>query len=92
MDTWLKTLIAGACVVVIAGGAYYAWREYEHAAIAEAWSRLNAQCETLISDLKAVYGRGYRMTDEQVALYTHCLDNRIFTEDEAYRRIGIRRD
>lgn len=28
MDGWLKTLIAGACVVVIAGGGWYAWGEY----------------------------------------------------------------
>lgn len=28
MDGWLKALIAGACIVVIAGGAYYGWSEY----------------------------------------------------------------
>jgi hypothetical protein len=29
MDGWLKGLVAAACVVVIAGGAYYAWSEYD---------------------------------------------------------------
>ncbi|MDX0498968.1 hypothetical protein GOC68_22230 [Sinorhizobium medicae] len=34
MDGWLKALVAGACIVVIAGGGYYAWTEYERASIA----------------------------------------------------------
>jgi len=29
MDGWLKGLVATACVVVIAGGAYYAWSEFD---------------------------------------------------------------
>lgn len=28
MGGWLKALIATACVVIIAGGAYLAWSEY----------------------------------------------------------------
>lgn len=28
MDNWLKGLIATACVVIIAGGAYFAWGVY----------------------------------------------------------------
>ncbi|MCA1365922.1 hypothetical protein I6F15_00665 [Bradyrhizobium sp. BRP14] len=28
MDGWLKTLIACACTVVIAGGGWYAWGEF----------------------------------------------------------------
>ncbi|MDW9563735.1 hypothetical protein GOB35_23305 [Sinorhizobium meliloti] len=28
MDGWLKTLVASACVVVIAGGGWCAWGEY----------------------------------------------------------------
>ena len=28
MDNWLKALIAAACTVVIAGGAYFGWSEY----------------------------------------------------------------
>ena len=31
MDGWLKTLIATACVVIIAGGGYYAWGEWKNA-------------------------------------------------------------
>ncbi|MCK8779089.1 hypothetical protein M0654_03725 [Rhizobium sp. NTR19] len=31
MEGWLKTLIATACAVVIAGGGYYAWSEYKAA-------------------------------------------------------------
>lgn len=29
MDGLLKALVATACVVVIAGGSWYAWEEYE---------------------------------------------------------------
>lgn len=29
MDGWLKALIAAACGVVIAGGAYFAWGEWQ---------------------------------------------------------------
>jgi len=28
MDGWLKTLIACACMIVIAGGGWYAWGEF----------------------------------------------------------------
>ncbi len=28
MDGWLKALVAAACVVVIAGGGWFAWGEY----------------------------------------------------------------
>jgi len=37
MENWLKFLIASACCVVIAGGAYFAWSEYQaHAYLTEA--------------------------------------------------------
>lgn len=29
MGGWLKALIAAACVVIVAGGAYFAWSEYQ---------------------------------------------------------------
>lgn len=29
MDGWLKALIATACIVVIAGGGYFAWSEWD---------------------------------------------------------------
>ncbi len=28
MENWLKGLIAAACIVVITGGSYYAWSQY----------------------------------------------------------------
>lgn len=31
MDGWLKGLVASACVVIIAGGAFYAWNEWSSA-------------------------------------------------------------
>jgi len=33
MDGWLKVLVASACVVVIAGGGWYAWGEYSRYSI-----------------------------------------------------------
>jgi hypothetical protein len=29
MDSWLKWLIAAACLVIIAGGGYFAWSEWQ---------------------------------------------------------------
>ena len=29
MDSWLKALIAGACIVVIASGGYVVWQEFK---------------------------------------------------------------
>ncbi|NSX90145.1 hypothetical protein [Agrobacterium tumefaciens] len=33
MDGWLKSLVASACVVIIAGGGYFAWSEYRRSKI-----------------------------------------------------------
>jgi hypothetical protein len=33
MEGWLKSLIAVACVVVIAGGSYYGFTQYQHYSI-----------------------------------------------------------
>ncbi|MCM2432099.1 hypothetical protein [Agrobacterium rosae] len=41
MDSWLKALIASACVVVIAGGGYYASGEYR------SYQRENERRETV---------------------------------------------
>lgn len=35
MDGWLKALIAAACIVVIAGGGYIAWSEWNAKVMAE---------------------------------------------------------
>ena len=29
MDGWTKTMIIGACAVIIIGGGYYGWSEYQ---------------------------------------------------------------
>ncbi len=42
MDGWLKGLVAAACIVVIAGGAYYALNEYERAQTRAAIQRAEA--------------------------------------------------
>ncbi len=46
MDGWLKALIAGACVVVIAGGGWAAWKEYRNGKDA-ASQRQNLQAAAL---------------------------------------------
>lgn len=33
MEGWLKALIAAACVVVVAGGGYFGWKEYRTAQV-----------------------------------------------------------
>lgn len=48
MDGWLKGLVATASLVVIAGGAYFFWREYqahERAIIARADKRFSLTTE-----------------------------------------------
>lgn len=53
MDGWLKALISTACVVVIAGGGYYAWSEYQDGLRQdEAKERaLAAECRALVRRL-----------------------------------------
>lgn len=41
MDNYLKTLIAAACLVVIAGGGYYGWSEYQKASARSAAVQAN---------------------------------------------------
>lgn len=56
MDGWLKFLIATACVVVIAGGGYYAWSEHTEANKRAALSdrRLHAaSCGQRVRDIKS---------------------------------------
>lgn len=47
MGNILKTLIAMACIVIIAGGAYYAWSEWNEA------KRLEALKQAIIAEEKA---------------------------------------
>lgn len=35
MDGWLKALVAAACVVVIAGGGWFAWGEFRTGTVEE---------------------------------------------------------
>lgn len=57
MDGWLKTLIAAACVVVIAGGGYFAWSEYQSSKALEQTrkvqqeARLRFECRAMVTDL-----------------------------------------
>ncbi len=53
MDGWLKGLVATACVVVIAGGAYFGLSEYQRSQEREAaQQQANLQfCRQMISDL-----------------------------------------
>jgi len=46
MDGWLKALVAGACVVVIAGGGWMAWDQYAKTQAA-ASQRQNLQAAAL---------------------------------------------
>jgi predicted negative regulator of RcsB-dependent stress response len=47
VDNWLKALVAAACVVICAGGAYFAWSKWQAMRDAEAnraaiWQMLDA--------------------------------------------------
>lgn len=60
MDGWLKGLIATACVVIIAGGGYFAWSQYqanksrEEAKQAQEEASMRVACRAMVADL----GRG----------------------------------
>lgn len=57
MNGWLKFLIATACVVIIAGGGYFAWSEYQsNKAIEQARKNqkeasLRFECRAMVADL-----------------------------------------
>ncbi|TPM39382.1 hypothetical protein FJ951_27125 [Mesorhizobium sp. B2-2-3] len=52
----MKGLIAAACVVVIAGGAYFAWNDYRDRAEAKRLAEQRGQqmmCDTMLTELKS---------------------------------------
>jgi len=62
MDGWLKTLVAGACVVVIAGGGWYARGVYEDGKPKLVVTpRVIAKCEKQIADVILL------MPDQQIS-------------------------
>jgi len=60
MDSWLKALIATACIVIIAGGAWLAWGErqesVEREEIAAAWAELYTEAKVQHGDTQGVRG------------------------------------
>ncbi|MCB5201883.1 hypothetical protein LH464_05245 [Neorhizobium sp. T786] len=67
MDGWLKALIATACVVIIAGGGYYAWSQYRDAERRELLAEQRA-CTQRVRDIGNLKTR----SDDQQAL-TRCI-------------------
>jgi len=59
MDGWLKFLIAAACIVVIAGGGYYAWSEYQTKKDREEAS-IRYFCQTMVRDLGRSETKDYK--------------------------------
>ncbi|NTG07156.1 hypothetical protein [Rhizobium rhizogenes] len=59
MDGWLKGLIATACIVVIAGGGYFAISEYQKSQAAERRGLILA-CKQIIRDLSKGETKDYK--------------------------------
>ena len=52
MDSWLKVLVATACLVIIGGGAYLGWGEYQaraQAKIEQERAAENARCKRVFA-------------------------------------------
>jgi len=76
MDGWLKFLIATACSVIIAGGGYFAWSEYQQKQAAEA----AAQERTMVNGCRATLTRE---GSPSKALRDHCVANGYITREQA---------
>lgn len=76
MDGWLKFLIATACVVIIAGGGYFAWSEYQQKQAAKAAS----QERTMVNGCRATLTRE---GSPSKALRDHCVANGYITREQA---------
>ncbi|WP_376904361.1 hypothetical protein G6L26_007305 [Agrobacterium radiobacter] len=72
----MKFLIATACVVIIAGGGYFAWSEYQQKKAAEAAS----QERTMINGCRATLTRE---GSPSKALRDHCAANGYITREQA---------
>ncbi|RBO90536.1 hypothetical protein [Pseudochrobactrum asaccharolyticum] len=62
MGTWLKALIATACIVIIAGGGYMAWREYqrlEQQKLADNFNKCRTDANMLIDFVLCKKGQHY---------------------------------
>jgi predicted negative regulator of RcsB-dependent stress response len=84
MDGWLKGLIAAACVVVIAGGGYFAWSEWEKSKERERAEQraMTAFCKQMVRDL----GR-HETKDYKGAHVAHCI-NQSFVSERDFETAG----
>lgn len=67
MDGWLKALVAAACVVVIASGGYFAWKENGAANAAEAGEKE--------ATMKAACAQAEPADSGLPAMREHCREN-----------------
>lgn len=83
MDGWMKALVATACVVVIAGGGYYAWSE--HAAKKERESLADRRasferCRSRMDDIN-----NGRLSADDVTVLSNCILNGHITQADLDR-------
>lgn len=88
MDNWLKFLIGSACVVVIAGGAHFAWGKYsewsDRKAIEKARTYLFNRAQAKLSEHEKVHNF-CKVTLSYLA--DTKTDNPFIQQDGAYCRI-----
>nr|WP_313023118.1 hypothetical protein [Brucella intermedia] len=70
MDNWLKGLVGTACVVIIAGGGYFAWLQYSEYQTRAAYEQ-NApyrHCERVYADVRRLnaYQKMQDFTADQI--------------------------
>lgn len=92
MDGWLKGLIAAACVVVIAGGGYFAWSEYRSAQAASAAQERGLERAAFQSErakcLEALQPHRVSQFGEEKRIRDKCRQDGFITYDEQLKAGG----
>lgn len=92
MDGWLKVLVAAASVVVIAGGGYFAWSEYQRGIEAKEAKQVaefreqRSMCDLMMRELAS----GSLKQDWRVIHVVNCvLDGHVKEEDFNTPRLSV---
>lgn len=89
MDGWLKTLVALACVVVIAGGGYYAWSEYSDAKVGKARTARAVAAQTCSARIDDITN-GRLSGDDQLVI-NDCIMQGLITSADLERAADARK-
>ncbi|PRA53823.1 hypothetical protein CQ062_13470 [Ochrobactrum sp. MYb68] len=78
MDNWLKVLIAAACVVIVAGSAYFGINEYR-------WQRERSRIVNDRTEMVACQGTLTKAGSHLIQMREDCLKRGLITQEDYYR-------